>query len=449
MLTQEENELLTRVGPGTPGGEMLRRYWQPAALIDELPAGAPPLPVRLLGEDLVLFRDERGRPGLLGLHCSHRGADLSYGRLEDGGLRCVYHGWLYDVDGRCLEQPGEPEALAGDRAGADGEASASPLAAAPRRFYESIRHRAYPCREFGGLILTYMGPGDPPEVPAYPFLLAPDDCRANSKLFSECSYLQANEGNIDSVHLGFLHSGDPVNRANNRGFDLIEPVETDYGLRIFFVRHEGSDADRLHIRHFVLPNISPGGRNPGGRPDTVNWHVPIDDTHHWKYWITASSEPIDRGAALAGRADLTPDYRLVRNKSNRYLQDRAEMKTQTWSGLGRVFQPHDTCVTEGAGPIQDRTREHAAYTDRGIIAARRQLLGAIKDVREGRDPPHVVRDPARNDFSHMAIGGNWLVPRSFDWKNATPNELQAAALPPPRLESGGPALAADGRRTRG
>ena len=144
MVSVQENELLTRIGPGTPGGELLRRYWQPAALAEELPTGGAPLPVRLLGEELVLFRDADGHPGLLGLHCAHRGADLSYGRLEDGGIRCIYHGWLYDRTGRCLEQPGEP---------------------AGSTFHERIRHTAYPCEERAGLVLTYMGPGDPPLLP--------------------------------------------------------------------------------------------------------------------------------------------------------------------------------------------------------------------------------------------------------------------------------------------
>src|SRR5947209_5541621 len=146
MLTQEQNDLLTRTGPGTPGGELLRRYWQPAALAEELPPGGAPLPVRLLGEDLVLFRDDQNRIGLLGIHCSHRGADLSYGRLEDGGIRCIYHGWLYDVSGRCRQQPGEPTGST---------------------FHERIRQIAYPCVEKAGIILAYLGPGTPPLLPDY------------------------------------------------------------------------------------------------------------------------------------------------------------------------------------------------------------------------------------------------------------------------------------------
>src|SRR5438046_3206806 len=152
MTTREENELLTRTGPRTPGGELLRRYWQPVAISEELPPDGAPQPVRMLSEDLVLFRDEQGQPGLLGIHCSHRGADLSYGRLEDGGLRCIYHGWLYDRTGHCLEQPGEPQGST---------------------FHERIRQTAYPCVELGGLILTYMGPGEPPDLPPFEFLYVP------------------------------------------------------------------------------------------------------------------------------------------------------------------------------------------------------------------------------------------------------------------------------------
>src|SRR5213079_2086122 len=162
MLSIDENELVTRVGPRQPAGELLRRYWQPAALSEELPVGGAPIPVRLLGEDLVLFRDEQGRPGLLGIHCSHRGADLSYGRIEDGGLRCLYHGWLYDVCGRVLDQPGEP----------GGGANKT-----------DIRHRAHPCQEAGGAIFTYMGPGDAPLLPNYEFLTVPGEYRTVTKIF--------------------------------------------------------------------------------------------------------------------------------------------------------------------------------------------------------------------------------------------------------------------------
>ncbi len=182
MLTRELNDLLTQTDAGTPCGELMRRYWQPVALAEELPAGGAPLPVRLLGEDLVLFRssiplppvgrgeDEGANIGLLGLHCSHRRADLSYGRVEDGGLRCIYHGWLYDAQGRCLEQPGEP---------------------AGSTFNEKIQHRAYPCVEMGGLVLAYLGQGEPPAVQGFEFLRAPEEYRHATKVYHECNYLQA------------------------------------------------------------------------------------------------------------------------------------------------------------------------------------------------------------------------------------------------------------------
>src|SRR5919202_294131 len=165
MLTKEENDLLTQTGPGTPCGDLMRRYWQPVALSEELPPGGAPLPVQILSEELVLFRDEAGVPALLGLHCPHRGADLSYGRLEDGGLRCLYHGWLYDGAGRCLEQPGEP---------------------AGSQFRTKVRHTAYPCQEAGGLILAYLGPAPAPLLPAYDFLDTTDPYRLVIKLRQNC-----------------------------------------------------------------------------------------------------------------------------------------------------------------------------------------------------------------------------------------------------------------------
>src|SRR6266545_3450278 len=179
MITAEENQLLTRTDRETPCGELLRRYWQPVALSEELPNGGAPLKVRILGEDLVLFRDDQDRPGLLGLYCSHRCADLSYGRIEDGGLRCLYHGWLYDINGRCLEQPAEP---------------------AESRYKDEIRHLAYPVIERAGLLFTYMGGGEPPLLPNYDFLAAQPEHRYLQKTFLECNYLQALENHLDPAH---------------------------------------------------------------------------------------------------------------------------------------------------------------------------------------------------------------------------------------------------------
>jgi phenylpropionate dioxygenase-like ring-hydroxylating dioxygenase large terminal subunit len=399
MMTQEENDVLTRTAPGTAGGELLRRYWQPVGLSEELGSGGAPLSVKVLGENLVLFRDDIGRAGLLGIHCSHRGTDLSYGRVEDGGLRCLYHGWLYDVEGRCLEQPGEP--LGGEHR-------------------DAIRHPAYPCREAGGVIFTYMGPGEPPLLPDYEFLKASPDHLYVSKIFHECNHLQANEGNIDPIHLSFLHRFLENREAQYRGvrgageshYNLVArniaptlDVElTDFGVRIYTSRRLEGDKAYLRVSYFILPNLSAFPGQTGGQGYSVNWHVPIDDDHHWKYtFVYSAAAPLDKKVIDRERSELTPGYRLARNEANRYMQDRTSMKTKTYSGMGYGFQAHDAFVTTSQGAIQNRTDEHLVSSDKAIVAARKLLEKAIRDVQEGREPPHVIREPSQNRFPHLLV----------------------------------------------
>ena len=420
MMNQEENELLTRVGPGTPAGELLRRYWQPLALSEELHVGAAPKPVRLLGEDLVLFRDDQGRVGLLDIHCSHRGADLSFGRVEDGGLRCIYHGWLYDVKGQCLDQPGEPD-------GGHGR--------------ETVRHKAYPCQEAAGIIFAYLGPGEPPLLPAYEIFGVPEEYRYVSKIYSECNYLQANEGNIDPVHLSFLHrffdedlagQGRPtqfrsVSGSSNSpnqlcGENLAPTTEIeleDFGVRIYTWRPVGENA-YLRVSNFVMPNLSAVPGETQGAGYLINWHVPIDDEHHWKFMIVFSRKaPLDMDR-FRNRytGEMLPDYRPVRNARNRYLQDREEARTRSYTGMGPFFPGHDLFATESQGHIQDRTREHLVSSDKAILAARKQLLKAIKDVQDGHEAQHVIRDPKQNRFPHMVVLSE-LLPNSTDWRDYT------------------------------
>lgn len=430
MLTKEENDLLTRTGPGTPGGNLFRRYWQPVALAEELPIGGPPVPVRLLGEDLALFRDDQGRPGLIGLNCPHRGADLTYGRLEDGGLRCIYHGWLFDVHGSCLEQPGEP---------------------AGSSFHERIRDVAYPCQEAGGAIFAYLGPGEPPLLPAYEFLTVPAPQRYASKALHECNYLQGNEGNIDPAHLSYLHKmfreGNgwarpdlvPGGRASSNtlfGRDVaptLEVEETDFGVRIFALRDAGNDQTYLRVSNFIYPNLAafPGGGAAVGF--SVNWHVPIDDYVHWKYTFSfRRTAPLDRGAFAGARStELTADYRLVRNQRNRYLQDREEMNDRTFSGVGTSFVVHDACATETMGAIQDRTEERLGTTDKAIVMARLLLLRAIHDVQSGREAPHVVRDPQANRFPLLGAV-DMAIPKSADWRTIWKPILTGEQVPAAR-----------------
>jgi phenylpropionate dioxygenase-like ring-hydroxylating dioxygenase large terminal subunit len=356
-----------------------------------------------MDEELVLFRDDQGRAGLLGLHCSHRGADLSYGRLEDGGIRCIYHGWLYDREGRCLEQPGEP---------------------AGSTFHERIRHRAYPCQEAAGIVFAYLGPGESPLLPGYEFLQAPPERRLVTKLLHECNYLQGNEGNIDPSHQSFLHrlSEDSSREhgvrqiLNTRATSpIIDTEEADFGVRIYAVRSMGPDQNNVRISNFIVPNLCAVAGDRYGY--LVQWHVPIDDEHHWRYQLwyrrEVPFEPDERGSS---EREVLPGYRLARNRSNRYQQDREEMKSRSFAGLGANFSVHDACAIEGEGVILDRTREQLGYGDRAIVAARLMLLQAVRDVQAGREPPHVIRDPAANSFPHLFVRRDLVLPKSAEWR---------------------------------
>ena len=419
MLAEEENELLTKTGPGTPAGELLRRYWQPVALAQELPPHGAPLPVKIMGEDLVLFRDEKEQLGLLGRHCSHRGTDLSYGRIEGGGLRCLYHGWLYDTKGRCLEQPAEPTGS---------------------QFKDKIRHKAYPCQEAANLIFTYLGPGEPPLLPAFEILTVQDEYRFVHKVFADCNYLQANEGNIDPAHLSFLHriSDDSLANATRpsqyitvRGSDAspnrlfgedmapaIELEETDFGLRLSTWRRTGQDSGYLRVSNFVLPNLCAVPGETQGAGYLTNWHVPIDDERHWKYMIVFSREaPLDKEKFRRRyTTEISSDYLPLRNRANRYLQDREEMKTKTFSGMGLFFPEHDLFAAESMGPVADRPHEHLGSTDRPIIAARRMMLRAIRGLQEGSEPAHVIREPVANRFPHLVVISE-VLPGAANWKD--------------------------------
>ena len=415
MIAAEENALLTQTDRGTPCGQLMRRYWQPVALSEELPEGGAPLKVKILGEELALFRDDQGRPGLIGLHCAHRGTDLSYGRVEDGGLRCLYHGWLYDICGRVIDQPGEPGGGANKAA---------------------IRHLAYPCQEIGGIILTYMGPGDPPLVPNYEFLTVAPEYRTVVKAFYECNYLQGNEGNIDPVHLSFLHQifdeaqiarrrvVQSVNASDNTllAKDVAPTIEVEvmnFGLRISTLRDASPDKRYLRTTNFIMPNLAAFGGSTVGVGYAAHWHVPIDDHHHWKYIFAFSrTSPLDEFLRTRSRAELTKDFRLIRNAANRYQQDRASMQTQTFTGLGTNFQVHDAFATESQGPVQNRTEENLVSSDKAIVAARKLILNGIRDVQAGREPQHVIRDAKLNRFPNLVVISD-VIAKSMDWKEYT------------------------------
>jgi hypothetical protein len=251
-------------------------------------------------------------------------------------------------------------------------------------------------------------------VPAYDFLKAPDDRRRATKVYRDCNYLQGNEGNIDSIHVSFLHAQRPRWNAHP-GYDEMEGEPMNFGIRNFWIRYLG-DRFFSHINNFIMPNMGafPSGLAPNGYG--VNWHVPIDDTHHWEYVVNFRYEIPSSGPLFRPEpeGELQPDYHLVRNRVNRYLQDREEMQTRTFIGTGSYFYVHDGLATEGAGPIQDRSQEHLGAGDRAIVAERMMLLQAIADIQAGRDPLGVVRDPKDNHFEIVVRADD--IPASWDWR---------------------------------
>jgi phthalate 4,5-dioxygenase oxygenase subunit len=424
MLTKEENRLITLTGPDTPGGALMRCYWHPIALVEDLPPGGAPMPVKILGEELVLFRDESGRPGLLGLYCAHRCADLSYGRIEDGGLRCLYHGWLYDIGGRCLEQPAEP---------------------LHSRYKDEIRHPAYPLIERAGLIFAYMGKGEPPLLPNYEVLNATPEHRYLQKTFMACNYLQALEGDIDPAHLSFLHRSlrrRPLGSRNPRavpGGDKaaatfmradrrprLHAELTDFGVRNYALRDAGDGAHYIRINNFIIPNKVAAIGNEGrlGEGYTIHWHVPVDDENHVRFDVFFNRvRPVDRQRYEQELATELVENRYRRNKQNRYLQDRSSMNTTSFSGMGDHYAAQDAFAAETPGPIHDRSREHLGTSDTHIVAARRQLLAAVAAVQAGREPIHIVRDPAQNDMSQIVVVSEVVGP-DVDYRNFWQQRVQ-------------------------
>jgi phenylpropionate dioxygenase-like ring-hydroxylating dioxygenase large terminal subunit len=389
MMSQEQNDLIARIGPAEPAGKLMRHYWQPVALSDELAGSRPLKPVRLLGENFVLFRDEAGRYGLLDRDCPHRGADLAFGRLQNGGLRCAFHGWLFNFNGECLETPAEP--------------SNSNLC-------RNIRQRAYPVIEKSGVLWAYPGEGDPPAFPELDCFIAPEAYTFAFKGLIECNWLQALEVGIDPAHASFLHrffededtstaygkqfrgasagSSLPMTRIL-REYDrpIINVERTEYGLRLIALRQ--IDEERTHVR--VTNQLFPHGFViPLSTEMTITqWHVPVDDTTcYWYAIFTSFSQPVDKQKMRDQRLELyeLPDYRSRRNKNNDYGFDPHEQATQTYTGMGLDINVHDQWAVESMGPIQDRTREHLGQSDKAIIQYRRLLRGEIEKVASGSKP---------------------------------------------------------------
>jgi len=401
MLSKEDNELLSQTAAGTPMGNLIRRYWIPALLSEEIPApDCAPARVRLLGEELVAFRDTQGRIGLIGEHCAHRGTSLFYGRNEECGLRCIYHGWKYDVEGNVLDTPAEP----GDS-----------------DFRKKLRHTAYPTHEAGGVIYAYLGPRDKPLFPNYEWTQVPLNQTYVTKCLLECNYLQGLEGECDSSHLSFLHRA--VDNARNQPLyktdtaPVYETEETDFGVRLIATRNAADKQHYVRLSAFVSPVY---GCVPAGRPTNeldgfeIHTYVPIDDTHTLRYDIGFHRSHAVQEDEVHQRKQIGPDYLRIRNARNNYLQDRQMQKTVNFTGI-EDFLNHDACATESMGPIFDRSREHLGVNDKAVIAVRKFLLSSVKALQEGREPPHIVREARRNWFPHIDCFA-YLLPQAIHWR---------------------------------
>ena len=421
MLKPADNERIVRVGPGTPMGNLQRRYWIPCALSSELPeADGPPIRVRLLGEDLVAFRDSDGAVGLVEAFCPHRRAPMFFGRNEQGGLRCVYHGWKFDRAGACVDMPSEPP---------------------DSMFKSKVTIGSYPTWEGGGLVWTYMGPPEHrPAVPDYEFTRAPATHRQVSKTYEECNWLQALEGGLDTSHSSFAHNLDIHDKSYLRTQDTapkLEVYRTDYGYTYAGIR-KLDDKHYVRAYHYVMPAQQMRGRvtsRKGAHVDdhpTINGHiwVPIDDETTWVYnWMYSYTPeiPITEEYAIGletqygrGPDDLIPGtFQLKRNLRNDYQIDRELQRTKTFTGITGV-NTQDMALQEGMGRIVDRSKEHLGTSDRAIIVMRQLLLEAIADLEAGR----AIRGTDPETYSRVRAV-DLVIPPAPDWREALKDELVA------------------------
>jgi 5,5'-dehydrodivanillate O-demethylase len=372
-LSKEENEMLTRVGPGTPAGEMLRRYWQPIGFDAELQD--KPKRRRILGEDVVMFRDDQGRVGVLALRCMHRGTSLEFGHIEDGGLRCCYHGWVYDVDGKVLETPGEPPTST---------------------FKERLRQPSYKAQELGGVIFVYMGPEPAPLLPRYDVLVREDGVRTRRARTVNCNFFQMIENSVDQNHLKWLHR-----TAKTPDWDdgEINPKPFELGILNTYTRRVAGKT-WAHVNFFVMPTMNKTGNVEEGHPtehrassagEVMRWRVPVDDRHSMHFTV-------EFGAVVDGKllANIMKDDSAAGLRESQFGVYKWD-ESIGWFARG----DQDRVAQESQGPIYDRTTEHLGYTDRGVILLRRLYKESIEAVKQGQDPLGVIRDPEKNKLIRL------------------------------------------------
>jgi phenylpropionate dioxygenase-like ring-hydroxylating dioxygenase large terminal subunit len=433
MLTAEENAELTRVGPGTLMGDLMRHYWMPAVQSSEMARGGRPKRVRMLGEDLVAFRRPDGQVGVVAEQCAHRRASLYFARNEARGLRCVYHGWQYDLRGRCLDMPNErPES----------------------NFQDKVTLPAYPCAERGGVVWTYMGSADPPPaLPDLEWALVPDAQRFVSKFWQDCNYLQGLEGGVDPAHISFLHglldTGDEEGRraldqaAAGFGFASqleraphIEVADTASGLLIGARREAPAGQDYWRITQYLVPFHTMPPPEVGSDPlfHTHVW-VPIDDDTlvNWcvSWHPTRAITAEERAQFAAGSSIHVMDYAPATNEAygdirpcasrpNDYLADWEAQRTRKFFGVPGVGA-QDKAITESQA-VYDRSRERLGRADIGIIRVRKRLLDAALALRRQGTPP-----PGLDAESYRVRPASILLPKDVPWVEGARERLRVSA----------------------
>jgi phthalate 4,5-dioxygenase oxygenase subunit len=432
MLTREENELLCRVEGDAPMGQLMRRHWTPVCLIEEVsePDGTP-MKARVFGEDLVVFRDSDGRVGVMDEYCPHRRASLVYGRNEEGGLRCLYHGWKMDVEGTVLEMVSEP--------------AASGMA-------EKVKHKAYPVKEWGGMVWAYMGPQD--AVPEFePPRWAPTaEARVSiAKAILPCNWAQILEGAIDSAHSSSLHSSDMVParvdgakatanawlRPSTDKAPRLQVQRGEYGFRYAAIRRPIKDAatnDYVRSTVFVAPATAliP----PNNLYNVANINVPCDDTSTAFYFIawghpsqTPETETWRKFLRQTVGVDLDQYYRPLRNQDNRFWQDRQAMKAGNFTGIAG-FPNQDVAMWVTMGPIADRTHDRLGASDLAIVEFRKQMLEAVQAFQNGE----AAIGTGDKAISHEVCAFQAIVPKTTDWRTFEIRPVWADGLDRPEME---------------
>jgi phthalate 4,5-dioxygenase oxygenase subunit len=430
-LPADSNELLTEVGRGRPMGDLMRQYWIPALMSSELPGpDCDPVRVLLLGEKLIAFRNTDGDVGLLRNSCPHRGASLFFGRVEDGCLRCVYHGWKYDTAGTCVEMPNVPPET---------------------DFKERLPRIGYPCREQGGMVWAYLGEREvPPELPRLEPLDYPADQVFIDPLQLECNWLQVMEGDVDTVHLSFLHAGhgQPGDAPRDSFLDFsvrdrpvkFQVVDTEYGVLAGAHRPAGDTGDVYwRIASFAFPFYTFIPTGVLGTKAEVLISVPMDDTHVMRYFLAHFSDSDGEASLPSGQTvGLEPDptplrenttdwygrWRSTKTMANDYGIDRDLQRSgKSFTGI-TGFVTEDSAMTEGMGPILDRGLEHLCSTDRMVVRIRRRLLRAALELRDEGVIPPGVDDPE----AYFIRSGGIVLPPEADWIEATARYRQAGIV---------------------